>query len=121
MGGLFSEGVGVKKSNVKAVEYWKQGCELSDVNSCKNLGMAYLLGKGAPKSDENAMVAWERACDLKDPQSCWNDGNLYHASNLDEKAIAFFHKGCDFQYQRACESLKALQNKGTGPSTGNIK
>ena len=56
LGYIYSEGIGVSKDDVKAVEWWSKGVEESDSTSASNMGWASQYGKGGVKQDYEAAL-----------------------------------------------------------------
>ncbi len=56
LGYIYSEGIGVPKDDVKAVEWWTKGVKESDSTSASNMGWASQYGKGGVRQDYEAAL-----------------------------------------------------------------
>jgi TPR repeat protein len=61
--------VGVKKDDVKAVEWYRKSAEQGDMGAQRGLGHMYTSGRGVPQDDVKSAEWYERAANQGDQKS----------------------------------------------------
>jgi len=82
---MFERGLGVNKNTLKAKEYDKKGCDLNDVDSCRNLAEILLV---EDKNSLSAKVYFQKVCRMK----------KYARNSLELKAV-----------KDSCEKAKTIK------------
>jgi TPR repeat protein len=68
----YANGKGVRQSDSRAAELYKQGCDGGSALGCGNLGASYYNGKGVRQSKSRAAELFKQGCDAGDEQACKN-------------------------------------------------
>ena len=100
----------------------QRGCDAGDLESCDNLGLAYIGVKleecDLDKNYEKAFALFKKACDGEYVRACVNLGVAYRKGEgvkKDEpKAVLLYKKACDSGYLLGCANLGSLYEQGLG-------
>lgn len=85
LGVLYSDGLGVKKSDTKSAVYFKKSADLGFVNAMNNYALCLIAGIGVRKNVKEAASYFKKAADLGFVESAYNIGILYMSGNGVEK------------------------------------
>lgn len=103
-------GRGIDADGKKAFDAYKTACDMGNGGGCNGLGNIYAKGMAGQQDDFLAVEYFEKSCELGDPIGCTNVA--YFAENqrgvfrLESQIRAFYQRGCDGGFQKACERLK---------------
>ena len=116
LGDFYYNGLGVRQSYEKALQYNKKACDLGNGESCVLVGHTYYEGKGVKKDLKTAIKFFAKSCELESGLGCAALGALYHdgkgvKQNL-SKAKELYGKACDLGFQDGCDYYKKLKEKG---------
>lgn len=121
VGDLYAFGKGVEQDSVKAMEYYKRGCDLTDkdnVGACYQLAVGYDKGYGVTKNEPKAMSYFQKACDKIDVDkeaggnACYNLGIQYNYGDVVAvdrvKARQYAQKSCNAGNENGCKLLNLI-------------
>lgn len=116
LGKYYHNGLGVRQSYEKALQYWKKACDLGNGGGCFLTGGAYYNGKGVKKDLKTAIKFFAKSCELEYGGGCDMLGASYYygvgiKQNL-SNAKELFGKACDLGKQDGCDWYKELKEKG---------
>lgn len=142
LGYLYSNGLGVEKSDFSANIYYRKACSLNNAIACYNLGNNYASEKGEQKNYQEALNLYKKACDLgneygcanykirtaylkgenentqnKDCQNgveCLTKGSRYGNEGDFSRAGVYYGYACDFGNGSGCNKLGLLYEEGVG-------
>jgi len=77
LGGLFLEGRGVAKSDVKAALWYRKESDRGDAYAQSILGLLFSEGRGVVQSDSKAVHWYRKAADQGNPAAQHNLGGFY--------------------------------------------
>jgi TPR repeat protein len=92
-----------------------KSCDLGNLASCYNLGLAYEKGHGVEKNLTKAVDLFRKVCDEDFMAGCFVLGDAYsYGKGVEQNkqtAVALYRRACSGGFMAACTSLgKALQN-----------
>jgi TPR repeat protein len=91
-------------------------CARGFPSSCRDLGIAHLLGEGASQDDRLAAAYLTKTCEIGDPAGCGALAVLYALGRgvpqSDERATALSRRSCDLGFALGCSNLGALAAEG---------
>ena len=98
-----------------ALPWFEQACELGDVASCRQLGLAKLSGQHTPRDPQAGVVALDTACRGEDLLACQRLSILFRRS---EPAVALdaAQRACGLGDGRSCRRVTRLQRILGGPA-----
>lgn len=95
-----------KNDSMKAIAYFKKGCEKKDETSCQFLEIA--SGITAMTEPDKAGSQSESECANGDYQSCVMAGDVSIRRKDGDKAMEFYRKACDGGLSAGCERVKTM-------------
>lgn len=117
LGIFYYNGLGVRQSYKKSLQYYKKACDLGSGDSCFSVGEIYHKGKGVEKDLNYAMKLVIKSCELKSSFGCAALGAMYEYGeggvnqNL-SRAKELYGKACDLGFQYDCDKYKKVKEKG---------
>jgi TPR repeat protein len=116
LGYLYENGIGVSANFSEAAGYYRRACAADRPVGCSNLGILHDLGRGVKQDYAEAAKLYQKACDLGGATGCNHLGRLFEkghgAKKPDEKrALELYRSGCDKGSDRACASMKDLEER----------
>lgn len=118
LGWMYTNGQGVSRDDVKAVEWYQKAADLGNVDAMVNLGLMYLFGQGVSPNDAKAAEWFQKAADLGDSVAMSNLGQMYFdgrgVPQNDAKAAELFQKSADLGYAGAMSNLGVMYANGIG-------
>ena len=116
LGKFYYNGLGVRQSYEKSLQYSKKACDLGNGDGCVLAGGVYLNGEGVKKDLKTALKFFAKSCELESGFGCAALGALYYdgegvKQNL-PKAKELYGKACDLGFQKGCDEYKELKEKG---------
>lgn len=118
MGDMYNTGFGVRQSDKKRDEYYKQAfdiffqeCNDNISQGCRGLGESYLLGYLEDPYEEGVNYL-KKACNKKDDKSCLilADYYFYKADNKSE-AFTYYNAACTNHNSQGCMKLLDMYNR----------
>jgi hypothetical protein len=103
-GNFYDYGYAGVSNKQTAASYYKKGCDLNYGIACNNIGNAYISGSGVVKNVGLAETYLNKAISLGE-NAYANLGFVYRLKGDDNKAIAYYKKGCDLKDATACGNL----------------
>jgi len=111
----------LKKDKIKALHYFKVGCEKYSDLACNSAGRL----EEKNKHDSKALYYYKRGCVLRNAESCLRYGVSLYTGRGDkqnkEVALRAFSLGCKFENASACEALTMMIYKGEGGALPDMK
>ncbi len=105
LGGIFSQGKGVAKSDERAVSLWSQACDGDQRDACFELAL-YFSRQDDRKAHHRAVTLLSAACDVEDGFACFELSAMVRkgrGTRRDRlKAGELTVKACSLQYAPAC-------------------
>ncbi|RYZ05466.1 MAG: sel1 repeat family protein [Myxococcales bacterium] len=99
---------GVPRSLERAAALFGTACDLGYLDSCHNVGMAYMTGEGVVQDLPKAALIFQNACAAGLARSCTNLGHLYRegrgVKQDSRKAAELFTKGCGGGSAKGCRA-----------------
>lgn len=92
----------------EAMPWFAQACDLGDVASCRQIGLAKLSGRHLPRDPEAGAVALDVACRGEDLLACQRFAVLFRRSEP-ELALAAAERACGLGDGRSCRLVTRLQ------------
>lgn len=77
MGRIYADGLGVKKDDAKAAEYYRRAAQMGDVQGTFALGLIYAEGRGVQKDRRAAAELFEKAALTGHAEANYNLGLLF--------------------------------------------
>ena len=111
---------GLKKDDVKAVEWYQKAAEAGNANAMMSLGVCYDFGQGGLTEDEaKAMEWWKKAAEAGDATAMHNLGYAYGCGQggltKDEaKAVEWYQKAAEAGNASAMNRLGSAYAYGRG-------
>ena len=116
LGNFYYNGLGVRQSYEKALQYSKKACDLGSGEACASVGWEYYKGEGVKKDLKTALKFYTKSCKLEFGAGCGLLGVFYHDGDVVKqnlsKAKELFGKACDLGEQIGCDDYKELKEKG---------
>lgn len=115
----FSNGKGGSKDFSRAVDLARQGCQLSETDSCVSLGMIVDDGETILPDAKSAKRIFQSACDQGNLVGCSFLGFQYlevGEERNDQLAKAALKKACDGGLPKPCERLAILTSQSLDPT-----
>ena len=122
LGIIYARGYGeIKKDKIKAMLYFRQGCEKFSRISCANLAVL----KDENDDSVKAFYYYERACILGDGKSCFRFGvGRYYGRGIKvnkEESLRAFFLGCKYGDTATCQALIFMIYRGEGGALPDMK
>ncbi len=120
MGSAYANGVGVEKSDAKAVEWFRRSAEKGNVNGQYWLGNMMAIGRAGGPADAKAAKPWfEKAAQQGDPGSQYALALIFGNGLAGdppswEKAVPLLKKAAEKRESAAAMVLGMLYTNGTG-------
>jgi len=96
----------------KALDFYKQTCDLNSSMGCSNLGFMYLNGQAVTKDFMIAGRYMKKSCDLSNGYGCLNLGIMYEQGLGTEannsKALTLYDKACKLGTGDACANASNI-------------
>jgi len=77
LGWMYNTGIGVKRDNKKAVEWYTKSAEQENAIGQYNLGLMYRLGQGVLKNNNTAVYWYEKSAEQGRAEAQYSLGMLY--------------------------------------------
>lgn len=91
-----------------AFRWSTRGCELGDVTSCNNVGVAYQRGAGVAKDLKSARREYRKACEMGSGLGCYNEAELLEdatdEAGATELAGRRYARACELEYYLGCRA-----------------
>jgi len=81
MGYLYSSGKGVRKSDRRAIGWWRKAADQGSADAEFNLGEFYALGLGVKRNDQEAIKWYRKAADQNEADAQYHLGLMYEGGN----------------------------------------
>lgn len=118
LGRLHLEGLGVRKSDDLALQWFTESATRGDPAGQNSLGLMYDLGRGVAEDDVTAVVWYERAAEQGLPFAQTNLGQMYeqgHGVQRDlDRAVKLYKSAAQRGHMRAHYRLGLVYQRGLG-------
>ncbi len=120
--------ISIHSFSISTKEYvynYQKKCKEGNLQSCVNVGLAYLNGTGIKKDYKKAREYFKKTCDKCQNRGCDYLGDIY-ANGLGvkkdyKKAYKLYKKACNNNYMSACDSLGLMYLNGHGVKKDSLK
>ena len=114
-----SKDLGGQEEYEKALQYYKEACDLGNPKSCGSLGTFYEKGNGGVEQDyAKAFGLYESACNQGEARSCFNLGTMYDrgysVKQNFKKAFGLYQIACNAKHAEACNNMGLMYDEGLG-------
>ena len=113
LGFCYKKGIGVERSDERAVELYSAAAGQGLAKAQNNLGFCYLIGEGVERSYERAVGWFEKAVEQGNEMAAFNLGKCYFEGLGVEKSVDEAKKWWTFGAERSdpqcIEALKSLE------------
>jgi TPR repeat protein len=128
LGGMYADGLDVKKDSAKAAELYQRSCDDGHPQGCFNLGNSYEGGIGVTRDLVRAIKLFQHSCDEGIPVGCYfatqlaiptaqeafaRGSDLYEAGKFAE-ALPFLRSACERRNATGCSNLGFMYGSGKG-------
>ena len=125
LGTLYSKGLGVPRSDVKALTWFRKAAEQEHAKAQFNLGVSYANGSGVVANDFEAFSWYQKAARNGFAAAQYNVGALYSAGRGvrrdDVEGLNWYRKAAEQGYASAQYNLGNMYSEGRGVSQNYVE
>ena len=109
---------GARRSEARAVELARAGCDGGDPTDCRTLGLLHHAGVGVDKDAGRGAVLLDKACADGDAYACADIGQLYVLGDGVQadaaRGLDLLRRGCAGGVPESCEAVGVVLQNGFG-------
>ena len=118
LGDAYSEGRGVTRNDILAVEWYRKGSNLGNVKALNKLGEMYAHGRGVGQDEAKALECYRRAAEQGNAAAQCNLGRMYEDGRRVVKdnamAVMWYRKAAEMGNAEAQFNLGRMYEDGRG-------